>query len=244
MVAQGLSIIFISHKLDEVLRVSQRIAVLRGGRLVAEARTGDTTQAQLAQWMVGHAVAAPSAAPPPARRRRGLRAASTCSTAGSGRDRLRRRVADAARRRDRRHRRRLRQRPGGAGRAAVRHARAPTGGTVRLMGRALPPTPARLVAARRRAHSGRPACGRRGRRPAGVGERGVGAAAQRGVLALARGSGAAPRARHARRVEKAFDVRGAGLDRAGALAVRRQHAEADPRARAAGAGARSADAAR
>jgi ABC-type uncharacterized transport system ATPase subunit len=35
MVAQGLSIIFISHKLDEVLRVSHRIAVLRAGRLVA-----------------------------------------------------------------------------------------------------------------------------------------------------------------------------------------------------------------
>jgi ABC-type sugar transport system ATPase subunit len=38
MVAQGLSIIFISHKLDEVLRVSHRIAVLRAGVLVARAR--------------------------------------------------------------------------------------------------------------------------------------------------------------------------------------------------------------
>jgi ABC-type uncharacterized transport system ATPase subunit len=37
MVAQGLSIIFISHKLGEVLRVSHRVAVLRGGKLVAEA---------------------------------------------------------------------------------------------------------------------------------------------------------------------------------------------------------------
>ena len=35
MVAQGLSIIFISHKLPEVLRVSQRVAVLRHGKLVA-----------------------------------------------------------------------------------------------------------------------------------------------------------------------------------------------------------------
>ncbi|MFY7902382.1 MAG: ATP-binding cassette domain-containing protein, partial [Rubrivivax sp.] len=33
MVAEGLSIIFISHKLDEVLRVSHRVAVLRAGRL-------------------------------------------------------------------------------------------------------------------------------------------------------------------------------------------------------------------
>ncbi|PZO16867.1 MAG: ABC transporter ATP-binding protein [Burkholderiales bacterium] len=62
MVAQGLSIIFISHKLAEVLRVSHRVAVLRQGRLVAEAPVGGTapvTQAQLAQWMVGHAVDAP-----------------------------------------------------------------------------------------------------------------------------------------------------------------------------------------
>jgi simple sugar transport system ATP-binding protein len=38
MVAEGLAIVFISHKLDEVLRVADRIAVLRGGRLVAERR--------------------------------------------------------------------------------------------------------------------------------------------------------------------------------------------------------------
>jgi simple sugar transport system ATP-binding protein len=59
MVAQGLSIIFISHKLGEVLRVSNRVAVLRGGKLVAEASAHGTTQAQLAQWMVGHAIDAP-----------------------------------------------------------------------------------------------------------------------------------------------------------------------------------------
>ncbi|MCB2000378.1 MAG: ATP-binding cassette domain-containing protein, partial [Rhodoferax sp.] len=44
MVAQGLSIIFISHKLGEVLRVSDRIAVLRGGKLVAQAEANATTQ--------------------------------------------------------------------------------------------------------------------------------------------------------------------------------------------------------
>ena len=59
MVAQGLAIIFISHKLGEVLRVSDRVAVLRGGKLVAEAPAKGCTQAQLAQWMVGHAVDAP-----------------------------------------------------------------------------------------------------------------------------------------------------------------------------------------
>ncbi|MFM8624221.1 MAG: ABC transporter ATP-binding protein [Betaproteobacteria bacterium] len=56
MVQEGLSIIFISHKLTEVLRLSHRVAVLRQGKLVAQAKTADTNQAQLAQWMVGHAV--------------------------------------------------------------------------------------------------------------------------------------------------------------------------------------------
>jgi len=46
-----------------VLRVSNRVAVLRGGKLVAEAPAKGTTQAQLAQWMVGHAVKAPERRP-------------------------------------------------------------------------------------------------------------------------------------------------------------------------------------
>jgi ABC-type uncharacterized transport system ATPase subunit len=68
MVAQGLSIIFISHKLGEVLRVSSRVAVLRGGKLVAQAQASGTTQAQLAQWMVGHAIAPPQRHPRALRR--------------------------------------------------------------------------------------------------------------------------------------------------------------------------------
>jgi general nucleoside transport system ATP-binding protein len=63
MVAQGLSIIFISHKLAEVLRVSTRVAVLRGGKLVAEALAAETTQAQLAQWTVGRGVSVPQKKP-------------------------------------------------------------------------------------------------------------------------------------------------------------------------------------
>ncbi|QMV73950.1 ABC transporter ATP-binding protein [Comamonas piscis] len=63
MVAQGLSIIFISHKLGEVLRVADRVAVLRHGKLVAEAPTAGSTQAQLAQWMVGEAVSLPEREP-------------------------------------------------------------------------------------------------------------------------------------------------------------------------------------
>jgi general nucleoside transport system ATP-binding protein len=63
LVAEGLSVIFISHKLDEVLRVCQRVVVLRQGRKVAQAPTHNCSQAQLAQWMVGQAL------PPPVLRR-------------------------------------------------------------------------------------------------------------------------------------------------------------------------------
>jgi simple sugar transport system ATP-binding protein len=56
LVAQGLSIIFISHKLDEVLRVSHRIAVLRAGQLVAQLPAAGASKGQLAQAMVGREV--------------------------------------------------------------------------------------------------------------------------------------------------------------------------------------------
>jgi general nucleoside transport system ATP-binding protein len=54
LVAQGMSIVFISHKLPEVLRVSDRIAVLRHGKLVLQTNAKDVSQQQLAQAMVGH----------------------------------------------------------------------------------------------------------------------------------------------------------------------------------------------
>lgn len=57
LVAAGLSVIFISHKLDEVLRVSHRIAVLRGGKLVADLPAEGADKAMLAEAMVGRAVA-------------------------------------------------------------------------------------------------------------------------------------------------------------------------------------------
>jgi ABC-type uncharacterized transport system ATPase subunit len=54
--SQGKSIIFITHKLKEVLRVADRIAVLRNGRVVGEADPKTATQASLAEMMVGREV--------------------------------------------------------------------------------------------------------------------------------------------------------------------------------------------
>ncbi|WP_454766377.1 ABC transporter ATP-binding protein [Cupriavidus campinensis] len=60
LIAEGLSVIFISHKLDEVLRVSHRVAVLRGGKLVAMRAVGETGKQELGELMVGHRVEMPT----------------------------------------------------------------------------------------------------------------------------------------------------------------------------------------
>ncbi len=53
LVEQGLSVVFISHKLDEVLSVSDRVTVLRDGRVVEETPTREASHASLARLMVG-----------------------------------------------------------------------------------------------------------------------------------------------------------------------------------------------
>jgi len=57
LVAGGMAIVFISHKLDEVLAVADRVLVLRAGRLVAQMRAASADKASLAEAMVGRAVA-------------------------------------------------------------------------------------------------------------------------------------------------------------------------------------------
>ncbi|WP_370644143.1 ABC transporter ATP-binding protein [Thalassobius sp. Cn5-15] len=53
MTREGLSVIFISHKLREVLAFSQRIAVLRHGKKVGEIATADADERIIARMMVG-----------------------------------------------------------------------------------------------------------------------------------------------------------------------------------------------
>ena len=56
LVQQGKSVIFITHKLKEVLAIADRITVLRRGRVVGGADPRHTTEAQLANMMVGREV--------------------------------------------------------------------------------------------------------------------------------------------------------------------------------------------
>ena len=52
----GKTVVFISHKLDEVLAVADRITVLRRGRVVGETSPERTSKEQLAEMMVGRPV--------------------------------------------------------------------------------------------------------------------------------------------------------------------------------------------
>ena len=54
--AQGVSIIFITHKLKEVIAISDRITVMRGGKVVGTTTPGESNEAQLAEMMVGREV--------------------------------------------------------------------------------------------------------------------------------------------------------------------------------------------
>jgi simple sugar transport system ATP-binding protein len=56
LTAQGVSIIFISHKLNEVLEIADRISVMHLGRMVGTVLPKDATQASLAEMMVGRKV--------------------------------------------------------------------------------------------------------------------------------------------------------------------------------------------
>jgi len=47
------SVVFVSHRLDEVLRVSDRVYVLRNGQAVAECVPGDVDEAKLRKLMIG-----------------------------------------------------------------------------------------------------------------------------------------------------------------------------------------------
>src|SRR5204862_11687 len=56
LAADGHSIIFISHKLYEVLEIADRITVIRRGRVVGERIPAETNEEELAEMMVGRNV--------------------------------------------------------------------------------------------------------------------------------------------------------------------------------------------
>ena len=53
---QNVAIIYISHRLDEIFKIAQRVTVLRDGKKVETCQVADVTQGDLVRMMVGHEV--------------------------------------------------------------------------------------------------------------------------------------------------------------------------------------------
>ena len=56
MKEEGHSIIIITHKLNEVMDISDRVAILRKGAYITTVNTAETNEQALTEWMVGHKV--------------------------------------------------------------------------------------------------------------------------------------------------------------------------------------------
>jgi general nucleoside transport system ATP-binding protein len=54
--AQGNAVVFISHKLDEVMEICDRMSVMRDGKMIGTVKQEETNQRQLANMMVGREV--------------------------------------------------------------------------------------------------------------------------------------------------------------------------------------------
>jgi len=63
--SQGVAVVYISHRLEEVVRLADRVTVLRDGRHVATLDTSTITERDLVRLMVGRDVKRPALTPPP-----------------------------------------------------------------------------------------------------------------------------------------------------------------------------------
>ena len=54
--AQGISLIYISHKMDEIFEICDEVSVLRDGKMVVTTKTKDTNMNQLIAYMVGRSL--------------------------------------------------------------------------------------------------------------------------------------------------------------------------------------------
>ena len=134
---EGKTVILITHKLREIMAITDEVSVMRQGAMVATLPTAETSPAELAELMVGRRVLL-RVEKGPANPGKvllevehlvvtddfGIAARQGCQLLG-------------ARRRDRRHRRRCRQRPVRTARVDFGHARPEDAASVRLNGKPL-----------------------------------------------------------------------------------------------------------
>ena len=85
LTSNGLTIIFISHKLDEVLEIADAITVMRRGTTVANLLPGETSKKQLAEYMIGGELPEPHPGDSPRSDKRVLQVEGVSFTDGDGR---------------------------------------------------------------------------------------------------------------------------------------------------------------
>jgi ribose transport system ATP-binding protein len=77
--ARGLGIIYVSHRLDEVFRIADRVTILRDGRKIASASVEDTTPGQIVSMIVGRELAEARLAQPSSASATALAVEKLCS---------------------------------------------------------------------------------------------------------------------------------------------------------------------
>src|SRR5205823_10420517 len=88
--AAGTTVLYISHKMNEVFTLADHVTVLRDGRFVASAPRAETDPGRVVRWMVGREIAALNYQPHPVGTRPVLtvQGLSLPSPPGSGRPSL------------------------------------------------------------------------------------------------------------------------------------------------------------
>ncbi len=123
--AQGRSIVIVTHKLQEIVDLADRVTVMRDGQVVATVSTRETTEQELARLMVGRDVNLRAVKVPVERGKAILRVEGLHVRDEVGQEKVRGVTPRRACRRNRRHRRRRWQRAIAIGRS--HHAFAPRG---------------------------------------------------------------------------------------------------------------------
>ncbi len=87
----GATVLYISHKMNEIFELADHVVVLRDGQFVASAPRGDISPGQVVRWMVGREIAALDYVPHPIGQQAVLEVEnlSLASPPGSGRPNLR-----------------------------------------------------------------------------------------------------------------------------------------------------------
>jgi len=87
--ARGISVVYVSHRLEELPRIADRITVLRDGRVAGSGDQADFARERLVEMIIGEARARPSAQQPTAQQPTAQQAPAQAASRSAGHERLR-----------------------------------------------------------------------------------------------------------------------------------------------------------